>query len=259
MKIALIFSLLIVILSSLVSPINDNLDIKASVTINTAQLKFSPEKLSITTTPLSHVEKSMSFSRESGEEDIDISFFLQKDKIKDWISFSGTNFNLEPGNTKNIIAYIDVPDIAAGTYSGNIHALANNQDLIIPVDITVTDDYGIDAKIEASPDRLRAGKNIHVSTELEKSSNKAEGSIQVLLEYNVFRQKNLITSFSTTMDVEHSNEKTISIPIPAHALGGRYTIGLTATHLDKVSKDKDNFSVRPNWFGRLIRIFGWFR
>lgn len=258
MKIAIIFSLLIVILSSLASPIKDDLKIKASVTINTAQLKFLPQKLSITTTPLSHVEKSLSFSQESGEEDIDVSFFLQKDRIKGWISFSGTNFNLEAGNTKNIIAYINVPDIATGTYSGNIHALANNQDLIIPVDITVTDDYGIDAKIQASPDRVGAGKNIYVSTGLEKSSNNAEGSIPILLEYNVFRQKNLITSFSTTIDVEHSNEKTVSIPIPAHAFGGRHTVELTATHLDKVSKDKDNFSVRPNWFRRFIRIFGWF-
>lgn len=259
MKIALIFSLLIVILSSLVVPINDNLNIKASVTINTAQLKFSPEKISITTTPLSHVEKSMSFSQESGEENIDVSFFLQTDETKDWISFSRTKVNIGPDNTKNIIAYIDVPDIATGTYSGNIHALANNQDLIIPVDITVTDDYGIDAKIETYPNRIKAGKNIYVSTGLEKFSNEAEGSIQVLLEYDVFKQKNLITNFSTTMDVEHSNEKEVSIPIPIDAFGGRHTVELTATHLDKVSKDKNNFSVRPNWFGRLIKIFGWFR
>ena len=262
MKKLYFYFLLTILFSILVYGISEEQSLLAKVTINPVPgiLKVSPENLLVNTPPLSFVEKNLTFFQEDGNLDLNVSLFLEISEISSWISFSETDFIVKPNATKDIITFIDIPNVTAGAYSGNIHAITNAQDLLIPVNITVTDKYKIGVDIDVLQREITAGKNISVLTKLTKSKLKkpdedVEGKITVNLKYNVLKQKDLITTLTTTMDVVNSNEKTISIHIPINATKGSYTVEVTATHLDKTAKDKDNFLVRENLLAIFLKFF----
>jgi hypothetical protein len=250
----------------LVYGISEEHTLSAKVTVNPVSgiLKVFPSNLLVNAPPLSFVEKNLTFWQETGNQEFNVTLYLEISEIKSWISFSENDFILGPNETKDIITYINIPNIEAGTYSGNIHAITNSQDLIIPVNITVTDKYKIDVNIDVSPRKVKAGENISVLTKLTKSKLKkpdtdVEGKITVNLRYNVLKRKELITTLTTTMDVVDYSEKNVPILIPVNATFGSYTIEVIATHLDKIAKDRDNFLVRTNLFRRFIKFFRWFR
>ena len=56
------------------------------------------------------------------------------------------------------------------------------------------------------------------------------------------------------MDVVNSNEKTVSIPIPLNASKGKYTVKVTATHLDKTANSKDNFQVTTKLIRKILNF-----
>jgi len=275
MKKIFLFFLLTILSSILVYGIDQEQSLPAKVTVNPipGTLSVSPDSLLVNTIPLSLVQKKLTFSQLSGEQDLNVTLFLDISPIKDWISFSENNFIVTPLETKDIITFLDIPNVTAGTYSGNIHALANAQDLIIPVNITVTDRYKIKVKIDALEKKVKAGNNVSVLTKLKKSNLKkkgkdVEGKITVNLDYTVtkkFKDKGtkkykelIIATITTTMDVINTAEKTVLIPIPLNATKGKYTVEVTATHLDKTDKDKDKFSVKTNWtkeFKKFLRRF----
>jgi len=260
-KIFLIF-LSILLFSILVYGISEEHSLLAKVTVNSVPgtLTVAPENLLANAPPLSLVEKNLYFSQLAGNQDLNVSLFLEISSIKDWLSLSKNNFIVEPDKTGNITVFIDIPNVTTGTYSGNIHALSDTQDLVIPVNITVTDKYKIDVGIDVLENKIKAGNNISVLTELTKSKLKmpdpdVEGKIAVDLLYNVLKGKETITTLATTMDVENINEKTVFITIPINATKGRYTIEVTATHLDKTATSKDNFRVTANIVGNIFNFF----
>lgn len=256
------YFLVIVILLGLVRAITEvEQSVEAKVTVNPfpGKLNVSPQYLSVYAPPLSFVEKALIFQQD-GNINLNVSLYLEKDTINDWISFSAVEFTLKPLEKKEIKIFTNIPNITLGYYSTKIHAIAGNQDLIIPINITLTNKYKIGLDIAISPDRTKAGQNISVLTKLTKSKLRkqdpeVEGKITVNLEYNVLKQKQLITTLKTTMDVINYNEKNISILIPANATAGRYTVEATATHLDKTAKDKDSFSVITNLLSRFFNLF----
>lgn len=263
MKKIYLYLLLIIIFSGLVNALSEvEHSIKATVTVNpvAGALIVEPDKIEINAPPLSFVEKNIKF-KQDGNIDLNVTLFLEISKIKDWLSFSENNFIVKPNETKDIITYINIPNITIGTYSGNVHAITNSQDLIIPVNITVTKNYKIDVNIDVAQGKIKAGQSISVFTELTKTKKskkdpEVEGKITVNLLYNVLKGEEFITTLSTTMDVIDNNTDTILIPIPINATKGRYIVEVTATHLDKTAKDKDSFSVTTNL---LARFFRWFR
>jgi len=262
MKKLYFYFLIITLFSVLVYGISEEQNILAKVTVNAVPgtLTVTPDNLLVNVPPLSLVEKNLTFSQESGNQELNVTLFLEVSGIKDWISFSENNFIVIPLETKDIVTFIDIPNVTTGTYSGNIHAITNTQDLIIPVNITLTNKYKINVKIDALERKIKAGTNISVFTELTKTKQRRkdpelEGEITVNLEYNILKQKNLITTFTTTMDVVNSNEKIVSIPIPISATKGKYTVEVTATHLDKTDNDKDNFQVTDNLVGKILNFF----
>ena len=151
MKKIFLFFLSTLLFSILVYGISEEHSLLAKVTINAVPgtLTVSPENLLVNAPPLSEVEKNLTFSQELGNQDLNITLFLEISPIKDWISFSENNFIVQPDKTKDIITFIDIPNITTGTYSGNIRALTNAQYLVIPVNITVTNKYKISVKIDA--------------------------------------------------------------------------------------------------------------
>ena len=267
MKKIFLFFILAILSSILVYGIGQEQSLPAKVTVNPlpGTLSVSPASLPINTIPSSLVEKNLSFSQLLGNQDLDVSLFLEISPIKDWISFSETDFILTPLETKDITAFIDIPNVTAGTYSGNIHALVNAndliiQDLIIPVNITITNKYKISVKVDALERKVKPETDVSVLTELTKTKQRKkdpelDGKITVDLEYNIFKQKTLIATLSTTMDVVNSNEKTVLIPIPLNAAKGKYTVEVTATHLDKSSSSKDGFQVTTNIVGKILNFF----
>jgi len=261
MKKILLFFLLTILFSILVYGIGQEQSLLAKVTVNPVPgtLSVSPTNLPINAIPSSLVEKNLSFSQLLGNQNLNVSLFLEVSDIITWVSFSETNFIVKSNETKDITTFIDIPNITSGTYSGNIHALTNIQDLIIPVNITVTDKYKISVKVDTLERKVKPGNDVSVLTELTKAKQRRkdpelEGKITVDLEYNILKGKNLITSLSATMDVVDSNQKTVSIPIPLNASKGKYTVEVTATHLDKSSNSKDNFQVTTNIVGKILNF-----
>ena len=221
MKKIFLFFLLAILSSILVYGVGQEQTLLAKVTVNPlpGTLSVSPASLPINTIPSSLVEKNLSFSQLLGNQDLDVSLFLEISPIKDWISFSETDFILTPLEAKDITAFIDIPNVTAGTYSGNIHALTDIQDLIIPVNITIIDKYKISVKIDALERKVKPGNHVSVLTEITKTKQRKkdpelEGKILVNLEYKVLKQKTLIANLTTTIDVEDFNEKTVLIRIP---------------------------------------------
>jgi len=262
MKKIFLFFLLTILFSILVYGVGQEHTLLAKVTVNPVPgtLTVSPDNLPINTVPLSLVEKNLSFSQLAGNQDLNVTLFLEISDIITWLSFSETNFNVTPLETKDITAFIDIPNVTAGTYSGNIHALTNIQDLIIPVNITVIDKYKISVKIDALERKVKPGNDVSVLTQLTKAKQRRkdpelDGKITVDLEYNIFKQKTLITTLTTTIDVADFNEKTVSIHIPLNASKGKYTVEVTATHLDKSSSSKDGFQVTTNIVGKILNFF----
>ncbi|MBU1204675.1 MAG: hypothetical protein KKE93_02085 [Nanoarchaeota archaeon] len=266
MKKILLFFLLIITFPALVKALIEvEHSVTATVTINEVEgkLKVFPSFLEINAPPLSLVKKNLTFWQENGNIDLNVSLYLEESEINDWLSFSAVDFTVKPNETKDIITYINIPNITIGTYSGNIHAITNSQDLIIPVNITITDKYKIDINIDALERKIKAGDYISVFTELTKTKTRnkdpeVEGKITVDLVYNVLKGKDLITTLSTTMDVVDYSEKNISIPIPIDATRGGYIVEVIATHLDKTAKDRDNFFVTTNLLTRFFNLFRWF-
>ena len=266
MKKIFLFFILAILFSVLVYGIGEEQTILAKVTVNPVPgtLTVSPGNLLVNTVPSSLVEKNLSFSQLLGNQDLNVTLFLEISPIKDWISFSENNFILTPLETKKIITFIDIPNIAPGTYSGNIRALVNAndltiQDLIIPVNITVTNKYKISVKIDALERKVKPGTNVSVLTELTKTKQRRkdpelDGKITVDLFYNLLKGKKSITTLSTTIDVVNSNQKTVSIHIPLNASKGKYTVEVTATHLDKSSNSKDGFQVTTNIIGKILNF-----
>lgn len=239
--------------------------LKATVTVNPVpgKLNVSPEYLAINALPLSLVEKSLRFQQD-GNADLNVSLYLGGSEINDWISFSAVDFTVNGTDNKSIKVYINISEIGPGDYSTNIHAIAGDQDLIIPINITVTDRYKISVKIDALEKKVTAGDSVSVFTELTKTKQKkkdsgAEGRITVNLVYNVLKGKELITTFSTTMDVTNGSADTILIPIPIDVAKGRYTVEVIATHLDKTAEDRDGFLVTRNLLAGFFNLFRWFR
>ena len=263
MKKLYFYFLITMLFSILAYGISEEQSLLAKVIVNPAIgiLNVSPSNLSINAPPLSLVEKNLTFSQELGNQDLNVTLFLEISEISSWISFSDNNFIVTLNETKDIIAFIDIPNVTTRTYSGNIHALTNDsQDLIIPVNITVTDKYKIDVEIDALEKKIKAGNNISVLTELTKTKEKVpdpevDGKITVDLIYNVLKGKDIITTLSTTMDVANSNEKTVSIHIPLNSTKGGYTVEAIATHLDKTATSKDNFQVTANIVGNIFNFF----
>ena len=262
MKKIFLFFLLTILSSILVYGIGQEQSLLAKVTVNPVPgtLSVSPASLPINAPALSLVEKNLSFSQLLGNQDLDVTLFLEASDIITWISFSETDFILTPLETKDITLFIDIPNVTAGTYSGNIHALTNIQDLIIPVNITVIDKYKISVKVDELEKKVKPGNDVSVLTQLTKAKQRRkdpelDGKITVNLEYNIFKQKTLITTLTTTIDVENSNEKTVLIPVPLNAAKGKYTVEVTATHLDKSSSSKDGFQVTTNIVGKILNFF----
>ena len=259
------YFLITILFSILVYSVSEEHTLQAVVSVNPVPgtLTVSPENLLVSAPPLSQIEKNLSFSQELGNQDLNVTLFLEISLIKDWISFSKNNFIVKPNETSNIIAFIDIPNVTTGTYSGNIHALTDSQDLLIPVNITVTGKYRIDVEIDALKTKVKAGNNVSVLTKLTKTKEKrpdadVEGKITVDLLYKILKGKDLIATLSTTMDVENSNEKTVSINIPLNSTKGSYTVEATAIHLDKTDNDKDNFQVATNFVGRFLHLLSQF-
>lgn len=262
MKKIFLFSLLILLFSILVHGISEEHTLLATVSVNPVPgtLNVFPENLLVNAPPLSEVEKTLTFSQESGNKDLNVSLFLEIGEINSWISFSQNSFIVTPLETKDITTFIDIPNVTTGTYSGNIHALTDSQDLLIPVNITVTGKYRIDVEIDALERKVKAGNNVSVLTKLTKTKEKrpdpdVEGKIIVDLSYNVLKGKDLIATLTTTMDVENLNEKTVSINIPLNSTKGGYTVEAIAAHLDKTDNDKDNFQVTTNMVGNILNFF----
>src|SRR3989338_4495536 len=214
MKKLYFYFLITMLFSILAYGISEEQSLLAKVIVNPAIgiLNVSPSNLSINAPPLSLVEKNLTFSQELGNQDLNVTLFLEISEISSWISFSDNNFIVTLNETKDIIAFIDIPNVTTRTYSGNIHAITNTQDLIIPVNITVTDKYKIDVEIDALEKKIKAGNNISVLTQLIKDKEKmpdpgVDGEITVDLLYNILKGKDIITTLSTTMDVANSNEK----------------------------------------------------
>ena len=245
------YFLITIFISILVHGIAQDQTLPALVTVNPVSgiLNVSPSNLLVNAPPLSLVEKNLTFSQDSEDKDLNVTLFLEISVIKSWISFSENSFIIKPNEIKDIITFIDIPETTIGIYSGNIHAITNeSQDLIIPVDITVTDKYKISVNIDETKGTVQPGENILVFTELTKAKQRKkdpeiEGKITVDLVYNVLKGKNLITTLSTTMDVVDFNSETILITVPVDAPSGRYKVEVTATHLDKTANDRDNFRV----------------
>ena len=174
MKKIFLFFLLTILFSIIVHGIGQEQTLLAKVTVNPVPgtLSVSPTNLPINSVALSLVEKNLSFSQLLGNQDLNVSLFLEASDIITWISFSEADFILTPLETKDITAFIDIPNVTAGTYSGNIHALANAQDLIIPVNITVTDKYKISVKVDALERKVKAGNNVSVLTEITKAKQR---------------------------------------------------------------------------------------
>ena len=265
MKKLYFYFLITILFSILIYGISEEQTLLAKVTINPVPgiLKVSPENLLVNAPLLSLVEKNLMFFQESGNQDLNVSLFLGISEISSLISFSENNFIVKPNETKDIITFIGILNITTGIYSGNIHAITNAQDLIIPVNITVTDKYKIGANIDVLEKKVKAGQNISVFTELTKTKQRKidpeiEGKITVSLLYNVLKGTKFITSLSTTKEVIDYNADTVSIPIPINATKGSYTVEVTATHLDKTAKDKDSFLVTTNLFGIFFNFLGWF-
>jgi len=261
MKKLYFYFLLIILSSLLVYGISEEQTLLAKVTVNPVSgvLNVSPNNLLVNAPPLSFVEKTLTFGQENGNQDLNVTLFLEISEIKDWISFSENNFIVKPAETKDIITYIDIPNIEIGTYSGNIHAITNTQDLIIPVNITVTDKYKISVKIDTLERKVKPGNDVSVLTEITKTKQRRkdpelEGKITVDLVYNLLKGKESITTLTTTIDVVNSNQKTVLIPIPLNASKGKYTVEVTATHLDKTSNSKDNFQVTTNIVGKILNF-----
>jgi len=237
-------------------------DIPALVTVNPVSgiLNVSPSNLVINALPLSLVEKNLAFYQELGNETLNVTLFLEVGAISSWLSFSQNNFIID-FSTKDIITFIDVPNVTAGLYSGNIHAITNkSQDLVIPVDITVTDKYKISVKIDALEKKVKPGNDVSVLTEITKTKQRRkdpeiEGKITVDLFYNLLKGKESITTLTTTIEIIDFNEKTVLIPIQLNATKGKYTVEVTATHLDKTITGKDNFQVTTNLVGNILNFF----
>jgi len=262
MKKIFLFFLLTILFSILVYGVGEEHSVLAKVTVNPVPgtLTVQPANLPINAPASSLVEKNLTFSQILGNQDLNVSLFLDISGISSWISFSETNFTVKPNETKDITAFIDIPNVATGAYSGNIHALTNIQDLIIPVNITLTDKYKISVKIDALERRITAGNSVSVLTDLTKVKRRkkdpeVEGKITVDLLYNILKGKKIITSLSTTMDVTDSNSDTILIPIPINATKGKYTVEATATHLGKSAKAKDGFQVSANLLNNILKFF----
>src|SRR3989338_4097333 len=119
MKKIFLFSLSTLLLSIIVYGISEEHSLLAKVTVNPVPgtLSVSPENLLANAPPLSFVEKNLSFSQVLGNQDLNVSLFLEISPIKDWLSFSKNNFIVKPNETKDIIAFIDIPNVATGAYS----------------------------------------------------------------------------------------------------------------------------------------------
>ncbi len=261
MKKLYFYFLLIILFSILVYGISEEQSLLAKVTVNPVPgtLTVTPENLVVNAPALSLVEKNLSFSQLLGNQDLNVTLFLEISPIKDWISFSENNFLVNPNELKDIITFIDIPNITTGLYFGNIHAITNSQDLLIPVNITVTDKYKIGVNIDVLEIKVKAGQNISVFTELTKTKQRKidphlEGKITVNLLYNVLKGKEFITNLSTTMDVVDYNADTVSIRIPLNSTKGGYRVEVTATHLGKTDNDKDNFQVTNNLAGKFLNF-----
>jgi len=262
MKKIFLFFLLTILFSILVYGISEELSLLAKVTVNPVPgtLTVTPANLLVNTVPSSLVEKNLSFSQLLGNQDLNVTLFLEISPIKDWISFSETNFILTPLEAKDITAFIDIPNVTAGIYSGNIHALTDTQDLIIPINTTLTNKYKISVKVDALERKVKPGTDVSVLTELTKAKQRRkdselDGKITVNLSYNLLKGKQSILTLTTTMDVADFNEKTVLIPIPLNASKGKYTVEVTATHLDKTTADKDGFQVTTNIVGKILKFF----
>ena len=156
----LFYIFLIVIFSLTVEAAVVEHNVKASVTINPVEgeLRVFPSYFEINAAPLAIVEKNLTFWQENGNIGINVNL----SSSLDFISFSENNFILSPIENKTIIAYINTSNI--GIYSGEIYA----NDLVIPIEITVTKKYKIDVDIDVSPRVVKAGDYINISTKLEK-------------------------------------------------------------------------------------------
>lgn len=265
MKKIFLFFLLIIILLGLVRAVTEvEHSLKATVTVNPVpgKLNVSPEYLAINALPLSLVEKSLRFQQD-GNADLNVSFGLGESEINEWLSFSEVEFTVKPQEEKEIKIFINISAVKPGDYSTNILA-TGNPDLIIPVNITVTDKYKIGVNIDVLQRKINDGESISVLTKLTKSKLRkkdkdVEGNITVDLEYRVLRRKELITTLNATMDVIDYSEENIHIHIPDDAASGRYTVEVTAVHSGKTAKDKDSFSVARDLFTGFFNFFRWFR
>lgn len=263
MKKLYFYLLLTILFSFIVYGINQEQTLPAKVTVIPVSgiLNVLPSNLLVNSPPLSLVEKNLTFSQKLGFEDLNVSLFLEISEINDWLSFSENSFIIKPNETKGVITFINIPNVTIGIYSGNIHAITNkSQDLIIPVNITVTNKYKISIAIDATTEIIQPGENISIFTELIKTKQikkdpEVEGKILVNLVYNVLKGKSLITTLSTTMDVVDFNTNTIQILIPADAPSGRYRVEVTATHLDKTANGMDGFWVGSTGPSKLFFQF----
>ena len=271
MKKLYLYLLLMILFLGLVKALAEiEYNIEATVTVNPfpGALNVSPEYLYINAPLLSFVEKELTFQQDGNT---DLNVVLHSENAGDWLSFSANEFILKPADNRSIKVYINISEIEPVNYSTNIHAAVKDQDLIIPVkdliipvNITVTDKYKLSVNIDVSPHKISPGENISVLTRLTRSNLKqtdadVEGKIAVNLEYNILMRKKLITNLTTTMDVIDSNIKTIPILIPADALRGSYTVEVIAIHLNKTDKDQDHFLVKTKLWTRFFNFFTWFR
>mgnify|MGYP001570779382 CR=1 FL=1 len=259
MKKIFLFFVSTLLFSILVHGVNEEHTLLATVSVNSVPgtLNVFPENLLVNAPPLSEVEKNLTFWQKNENQGLSVTLFLEISGINTWMSFSENNFIVKPNETKDITTFIDIPNVTTGTYSGNIHALTDSQDLLIPVNITVTGKYRIDVEIDVLERKVKAGNNVSVLTKLAKTKEKmpdpdVEGKITIDLSYNVMKGKDLIATLTATMDVENLNEKTVSINVPLNSTKGGYTVEAIAAHLDKTGNDKDNFQVTDNWVGRFF-------
>ena len=139
MKKLYFYFLITILFSILVYSIGEEQTILAKVTVNPVPgtLTVSPDNLLVNSIPLSFVEKNLSFSQLLGNQDLNVTLFLEVSDIITWLSFSETNFNVTPLEAKDITAFIDIPNVTTGTYSGNIHAITINNTITTPINVVV--------------------------------------------------------------------------------------------------------------------------
>ena len=89
MKNVFLFFLLIILSSVLVYGIGQEQSLLAKVTVNPVPgtLSVSPASLPINSVPSSLVEKNLSFSQLLGNQDLNVTLFLNISEINSWLSF----------------------------------------------------------------------------------------------------------------------------------------------------------------------------